>query len=367
MLVLAVLAGLGGAWLLTGGPMAAPGTAPPSAQASAPIISSPDAGGSAAATLADLLPLPDDLADMAWVAFDGKAYVAGTLGAGATFTLPSGEIGLDARDGRILSTDAASRSRIVLRELFSGVVISDRTTDLTVDNGRVWVDQLLVSARTNDGSLDAGVWRAALTGGEMTQVLPAVAGGPTAAETRAWIRTSPSGQTIGSTVCTSETPCITQVQAAEEPLLTLGDFYIRWLSDEVVVLWQGPDLRAFSVSDGSLLWTMGDETAEYDDAYFVSDGATLILGWLHGIGEGRLYELAAIDSLTGKLVAIATFTGDDASTRWLEGGLSSDDRAILLSEPLSGSAVRDGARLWTVTLTDGTVQEHESPFSGATK
>jgi len=72
---------------------------------------------------------------MAWVAFDGKAYVAGTLGAGATFTLPSGEIGLDAHDSLVLSTDAA-KSTLILRDLVSGAVVAERKTGLTIDNGQ---------------------------------------------------------------------------------------------------------------------------------------------------------------------------------------------------------------------------------------
>ncbi len=373
---LAIVVGLGGARLLDQSPAASDEPLPtpsdgslqaePSGQAPSASPPSPsESGADPTPSPSDLPPVPEDVAELAWVAFDGQAYVAGTLGAGATLTLPQGEIGLDAREGRVLSTDADLRSRLVVRDLFSGAVVSDQETSLTVDNGRVGVDQLFVSARTSDGSLDAGVWRGAPTGGELTQVLSAVAGGPTAAETRAWIRRSPSGDTIGSTVCTSETPCTTQVLAGEGPPLTLDDFYIRWLSDEVVVLWQGSELRALSVSDGSHLWTLSEETAEYDDAYFLADGATLVLGWLHGIGQDRMYELAAINSLTGELVVIATFSGDDAAGRWLEGGLSSDGHATFLSEPLSGSAVRGGARLWTVALADGTVREHQSPFAGA--
>lgn len=361
VLVLAVVAGLGGAQLLTGGPMAAPATAaPPSAQASAPVISSPAAGGSAAATLADLLPLPDDLADMAWVAFDGKAYVAGTLGAGATFTLPSGEIGLDARDSLVLSTDAA-KSTLILRDLVSGAVVAERKTGLTIDNGIIWEGQVYVSARTADGSADAGVLGGSTQELSLRQVLPAVAGGPDIGETRGPVKVSPTGTTVGSTVCTTMVPCLVQSRnLASGVITTIDDYYLRWISDEVAVLGRSlaSVLSAYALGDGKFLGSVGGGNEVYG-GFFLSDGDTLIFQDARSAGD-----LVAWRVSTGRLTDIETRGATDLGRAYLIGSLSTETRAVLLSVATIEAALRDGASMTVVDLDDWVRTTYQGPFAG---
>jgi len=302
---------------------------------------------------------------MAWVAFDGKAYVAGTLGAGATFTLPSGEIGLDAHDSLVLSTDAA-KSTLILRDLVSGAVVAERKTGLTIDNGLVMDNRVYVSARTADGSGDAGVLSGAIPDLSLGELLPAVTGGPEVGGTRAWIRISPSGRTFGSTVCTTEIPCVTQVVSGDQPVQTIDDYYLRWLSDDVVIVWQGAELRAYSLANGSLVWTISDDTAEFDEAYFLSDGETLILGWSHGIGSARTYEVTTVNVVSGSRASIAEYPGDTMSL-WLQPAMSNDRHVTFLSEPLLGGNLLETAKLRVLDLSTKDLREYASRFSGGTQ
>lgn len=296
------------------------------------------------------------------MAFDGSAYIAGTLGAGPTLTLPAGEIGLDAHGGLMLSTDEG-RSILILRDLHDGAVQRELETGLTIDNGRIHGDQVYISARTADGTADAGVFTGPISTLELSQLLPSVPGGPGVAETRAWIRISPSGKSVASTVCTTQSPCATQVLTADRPVLTIHDFYVRWLADDVVVLWQGSELRAYSTKDGSALWKLGDDTAEYDEGYFLGGGETLILGWSHGVGANRTYEISAVNGRTGRLTTIATYGTDVAPSLWLQPSISDDAHVTLLSEPLLGGSVLAGTTVWLVDLRDGALRKHESAFS----
>lgn len=374
----AVIAGVSGAGLIAGNPNA---TGPPELSASADITPGASSGlPSASASLpvesqpppsaSPSQPLPGDIADEAWIAFDGEAYVAGTLGAGPTLVLPLDEIGLDAQGGRAVSVDAATRSSLTVRDLVNGAVIVSISTSLTIDNAALAGDELYLSARTADGSSDAGIWQSDVTGTEPVLVVPAVAGGPTIGETRAWIKLSPTARTVGSTVCTTETPCTTQIWRRDlGTVITIDDFYIRWVSDAVAVVSQGPVLRAYALSDLSLLWTIGDDASahEFQDGYFLSDGQSLVLHWLAGVDGDRRYETVVVDSTTGDITVVAAFEADEASRRFLASAVSSDTHSVLLSESTVESAVRDGATLRVLHLATGTIDEYPSPFGGTSQ
>ena len=183
--------------------------------------------------------------------------------------------------------------------------------------------------------------------------------------TRGPIAVSPTGQTIGSTVCTVS-GCRTQIASLlSGDVVTIHDQYLRWLSDTHALLNEGTKLRAYRLKSQSVAWEIGDEADSRDfyRSYFLDDG-TLLLSWHHGVDdESWRYELSRIDVSSGDRETIESFAGELAFGVGLESDFSTERFAVLVVDwPIEG-ALQEGGGIFVFDLTSHQLREFVSPFS----
>jgi hypothetical protein len=295
------------------------------------------------------------LLDKAWLAFVGTAWEVGTLGAGATSTLPVDQIALWADSGLVLSIDSATGSTVFVREMSTGKGVLEGASDLEVHDGVIRGDQFYLTGVI--GGSDAGIWRGAIGDVGLTQLVPG-SDGPIFGDRgsfRTGIKVSPTGKTLASTVCV-EPACVTQiVSSAGGPVLTIADSIARWVSEEYVVINERPTIRAYSVEDGKLLWKLDD--LDFWDGYFTSDGRMFIAQAQTLVGGDLLNELWLVDARSGSHQAIATI----APGQYLFASLSSDRYAVVLASSDLSDAVASGIAFDVLDLMSGELVTSE-PF-----
>jgi hypothetical protein len=297
--------------------------------------------------------------------------MAGSL-AGPTWTLPPGEVGLDAEGGHVLAMEPGPPATLVIRELTTGDFVAAVATDLTIDNGLLQDGRIYVSARSADGAQDGGVWQATVGETALQSLIPAVAGAPEnpGLETRGPLALSPSSATLASTVCTTISGCSTQIaDVASGTVTTLGDRYIRWVSDAYAIVNERPHLRSYGLDDLQLRWETGDEVSdpEFWDSYFLADGVTLVLSAREDSGDGtRHYQIAHLDVESGARQTIATFTGPEAEYQ-LVADLSTDHYAVILEAFFVDIGIRDHANYRVLDLTTGQLLPTAFPLTGDLK
>jgi hypothetical protein len=347
-----ILAGVGGALVL----QASPGTAP------SPSASSDPSEGASPSVAADAL--PPELRGLAWVAFDGSGYRSGLSGSSATFILPATEVGLAASGHLVLAADTAETSTLVVYDITTGENLMRLPTDFLVDSGAMLGDQFFVTARSRDG-IDGGVWTASVGSPALEPLIPASTGTPIdpTVSSRGPLQVSPSGTTLGSTVCSVD-GCVTQVTRVDVPKLTvIEDQYLAWLSDEFAIVIGGREIRAYSSSDGRQIWKLTTEGGFFH-GYFFDDERTFVESSTEGDGDMYRYEIALIDAATGDRTVVVSVS-DPVLREWrLQPALSTDRLAVLLSVwTLEEALGVGGADMRVLDLQAGRVLPLVVPFS----
>jgi hypothetical protein len=281
--------------------------------------------------------LPSEIAEMPWFVPGSTGYVVGRLGRGVTANLPEDEVAVASSHDLVVTIDAATRSVIRLRAVDGGALVSSLATDLILDQGEVVGRFAYFAGRAIGTEADLGIWRLSIDNGTWENVLQGTSDPtPSRGVGSRSVSVSRTGAVVASTWC-GGTECETSLRAPDGTIATIQRGYVRWVSDRFVLLTYGADLYAYRV-DGSPLWKRSGAQSPFGT--FLADGVTAVLSAEVDVQGGR-YEIRRINAETGDATVLYEGNGDQGFAYQYLPRLSSDDLAVLVSDP-SLAGVADG-------------------------
>ena len=299
--------------------------------------------------------LPEDIRDLPWVASADSHYEVGTLGAGPILALPDEELGLAASGEAVLSVDRSTNTQATVRDIATGDVLGRINANFVIDQGLIRGDSIYIAGREKGAAADAGVWQTSINGKGLTRVMQPIDGEVAEAmRTRSPLAACPSGNTIGSTVCT-DSGCLTQVlDVAVGSVTEIADASLAWLSDQVAIMIDGKEIRAYGLGTGRQLWSRTTE-GDFYGAYFLTDETTVISSSTEGLGDSYVYEIARVNAQTGHREVLISLADPVERELRLIGSVSSDAHATLLSQYTfeDALATSDGVTIRVVDVATG--------------
>ncbi len=266
---------------------------------------------------------PPGLVGKDWIAPSaaGRRSVAGVVGSPARLVLPPGEIALAAAGDSVavVAYDGdGTASRVRVRGIRDGRPSAEASLPLQVDAAAFAGDRLLVSGHDPGRTgVDPGVVAVSLTDGSTAPLIgPSAAPDPSAPYVRS-VRTSPSGRTAVSGLCTAGSCSIDVIDPATgstRPIVASGPDLPGVLTDSVLLV-GSPDsssLAGIELATGRRLWERTG--AEYQYAYATDDGA-IVLSYVDHAGPFS-FVVARLDPLTGDERVLLRRDLADGLTLW---------------------------------------------------
>ncbi len=355
-----------------------PGPNAPSAPATPSAVppSAPPSVGSFAAVPASLPPGP---VDKTWVTrnLSETGNVAGTLDGRYHLTLPIGEHGLTAADGRVASVvfgpqaadGSVQGSTLIVRDLRQGgtKVLELPSSDLI--SSAVLAGDSVYFAPNGVPDGVPGVYAASLVDGKVQTLIPpgpvpdnlvgsadpitlALQVGPGAG--RGPLVLSPSGRTLGSAVCASGRCNIQLVELASgevsQPFTdTLSGLWL--LSDSAMITVDDTSVYAYDMT-GMQRWILKEKRPQ-SPGYLTSDGGQLTVLYQDvDPGADAVVVLASVDVSSGAQRVLRRWERNVAPPLlWAD--VSTDETAVLIPNGLMpGDALAAGGGSFRVDLLD---------------
>ena len=295
--------------------------------------------------------LPSEIAEMPWFVPGSTGYVVGRLGRGVTANLPEDEVAVASSHDLVVTLDSATRSLIRLRAVDGGALVSSLATDLILDQGDVVGRFAYFAGRAIGTEADLGIWRVSIDDGTWENVLHGTSDPPPSKGfgSRS-VSVSRTGAVVASTWC-GATECVTSLRAPDGTIATIQPGYVRWVSDRFVLLTYGADLYAYRF-DGSPLWKRSG--AQYPFGTFLADDITAVLSAEVDVQSGR-YEIRRVNAETGDATVLYGGDGDQGFAYQYLPRLSSDDLAVLVSDPSLAGVVDGDITIKLLDLRNGTL------------
>lgn len=291
--------------------------------------------------------IPDEVARGVWVGSVDGVPSYGTI-TGDSSPLKNGAVGLDAFEGLVLSAAISdAETALTITDAATGELIAALSTPMTVGHGVIRGNRIYWDG-TAEGR-DAGVWTADLTD---LAIVQAIAPHGEEGATRGPLHASPSGLSVGSTVC-NESGCATETRDAFGATIEIAaSGGLMAMTDEVALVIDGPTIRAFRSGIG--IWELSTSRTFFGSLPS-SDGSAFVISSTEADGAGNAYVIAEVDSATGARRVLFTRPGDTPQLR-LIASLSSDNYATLVPGFTIDEALADVDAAYTIIdLRDGSV------------